>query len=219
VVGIVLSGSRDDGAAGLAAIAARGGTTVVQDPTDAIFASMPQAAMEHLRPDHVLPVAAIGALLGEVCRQPTPVDQPLEENPILQAEVAMADMSPLTADDLPVQPAGYGCPACGGSLYELPGKPVPRYRCRVGHAWSPESLLEEQAAALESALWMALRALDEQCLLNPRMADTSRMRGHDVARSKYRSQAEEAEAAGVLIRDLIDRVGATTDGEVVYSTE
>ncbi|HWS39345.1 MAG TPA: chemotaxis protein CheB [Actinoplanes sp.] len=45
-VGVVLSGSRDDGAAGLSSIAARGGTTVVQDPDDALHSSMPRAAME-----------------------------------------------------------------------------------------------------------------------------------------------------------------------------
>lgn len=219
VIGVVLSGSRDDGAAGLASIAARGGTTIVQDPRDAIFPSMPLAAIEHCVPDLVLPVAEIGGMLGKVCRQEATASQPLDEDPILDAEVSMADLGAVTSDELPVQPAGYGCPACGGSLYELPGKPVPRYRCRVGHAWSPESLLEEQAAALESALWMALRALEEKVVLSRRMADSSRLRGHDVAVAKYRAQADDAESASVQIRELIDRIGATADGEAVYSTD
>jgi len=219
VIGVVLSGSRDDGAAGLASIAGRGGTAVVQDPSDAIFASMPQAAIEHQTPDYVLPVAEIGGVLGKVCRQEAPRGRVPDEDPILNAEVSMADLSSVTSDELPVHPAGYGCPACGGSLYELPGKPVPRYRCRVGHAWSPESLLEEQAAALESALWMALRALEEKTVLSRRMAESSQQRGHTVAVSKYRSQAVDAESAGMQIRELIDRLGATADGEAVYSND
>src|SRR5690349_24140237 len=52
-IGVVLSGSRDDGAAGLASIVARGGTAVVQDPADALYPSMPRAALAQVRTDHV----------------------------------------------------------------------------------------------------------------------------------------------------------------------
>jgi two-component system chemotaxis response regulator CheB len=44
-MGIVLSGSLDDGAAGLAQLAAAGGTALVQDPEDAFVPSMPEAAL------------------------------------------------------------------------------------------------------------------------------------------------------------------------------
>jgi len=78
-IGVVLSGARDDGAAGLALIAAQGGTTVVQDPADALYPSMPLAAMTHVRPDHVVPAAEMGALLHGIAlderpRRPPPGD-------------------------------------------------------------------------------------------------------------------------------------------------
>jgi two-component system chemotaxis response regulator CheB len=199
-VGVVLSGSRDDGAAGLLAIARAGGSVIVQDPADALHASMPAAAIERVPVDHVLPVAKIAEVLAQVAG--TEVHDPAPELPERQtyhAEIAMSDLEPVTTDQLDATPAGYGCPQCGGALFELDGNPVPYYRCRVGHAWSPDSLLEEQAIATESALWMALRALEEKAALGRRMA-----RGTDG----YSRMAGEAEHAASLIRQLIERIGA-----------
>jgi two-component system, chemotaxis family, protein-glutamate methylesterase/glutaminase len=48
VVGVVLSGTRDDGSAGLAAIKANGGATIVQDPKEAMYAGMPASAIAHV---------------------------------------------------------------------------------------------------------------------------------------------------------------------------
>src|SRR5690606_21562037 len=49
-IGVVLTGSNADGAEGLAAIARRGGLTVVQDPGTAERAEMPRAALAALDP-------------------------------------------------------------------------------------------------------------------------------------------------------------------------
>jgi two-component system, chemotaxis family, protein-glutamate methylesterase/glutaminase len=218
VVGVVLSGSRDDGAAGLAVIADRGGTTIVQDPADAVFSSMPRAAIELTSPDHVVPATRIGPLLSEITRRTVQGRTP-EVDLSVAAKVAMSDLAAIAADDVFTEPAGYGCPACEGSLYEVGGKRAPRYRCRVGHAWSPESLLEEQAASLESALWMALRSLEDKAALTDRMASISADRGNMTATTRYRSLSDDAETAASMIRSLIEQVGATAGGEPMHSTE
>lgn len=206
-VGVVLSGARDDGAAGLATIAARGGLTVVQDPTDALYPSMPRAALEQVTPDHIVSAAKMGSILAEITTLTLPPAAGQATDPLLNAEVAMSDLASLTSDELPGDPAGYGCPSCGGALFELDRVPVPRYRCRIGHAWSPDSLLDEQAIALEGAMWMALRALEEKSELSRRMAMTRPQAGTARA-ERHRGMADEA---GELIRGLIEKLAVNTD--------
>jgi two-component system chemotaxis response regulator CheB len=66
VIGVVLTGTLDDGAAGLAEIKLHGGTTVVQDPEDAQYPSMPAHAIERVAVDHVVPLDEMAALIVEL---------------------------------------------------------------------------------------------------------------------------------------------------------
>jgi two-component system chemotaxis response regulator CheB len=120
----------------------------------------------------------------------------------------MAEMGSVTAEDLRLPPAGFGCPSCHGALFELPGAPSPRFRCRVGHAWSAESLLGEQAEQVEGALWVALRRLEEKAGLSARMSASALQRGSASTAERYREVGAEAAQAGAVIRDLIARMNA-----------
>jgi two-component system, chemotaxis family, protein-glutamate methylesterase/glutaminase len=66
VVAILLSGSNEDGAQGIARIKARGGLTLVQDPASAESARMPAAAIAASEVDHVLPLAEIAQFLNDL---------------------------------------------------------------------------------------------------------------------------------------------------------
>jgi len=63
LVGILLTGANEDGAAGLAAIGKAGGLTVVQDPQEAEVDAMPRHAIRVRTPDLVLPLEDIRRLL------------------------------------------------------------------------------------------------------------------------------------------------------------
>jgi two-component system chemotaxis response regulator CheB len=66
VIGVVLSGTLDDGTAGMLAIKARGGLGVVQGPADARYPGMPGSAATHAKIDHVLAAASMGQLLARL---------------------------------------------------------------------------------------------------------------------------------------------------------
>ncbi len=63
---VLLSGSNDDGAHGIARVKARGGLAIVQDPASAESARMPAAAIAASPVDYVLPLAGIAQLLTEL---------------------------------------------------------------------------------------------------------------------------------------------------------
>jgi two-component system, chemotaxis family, protein-glutamate methylesterase/glutaminase len=65
VVAVILSGSGIDGAAGVRAVKARGGVVIVQDPASASHHGMPDAAIATGCVDHVVPIGAISATIGE----------------------------------------------------------------------------------------------------------------------------------------------------------
>ncbi|MGI8450443.1 MAG: chemotaxis protein CheB, partial [Streptosporangiaceae bacterium] len=62
--GVVLSGTMDDGAAGLAGVRGAGGLTLVQDPADARFPGMPRSAIERADPQLVAPVSELAGAMG-----------------------------------------------------------------------------------------------------------------------------------------------------------
>jgi two-component system, chemotaxis family, protein-glutamate methylesterase/glutaminase len=67
VIGIILTGANEDGAAGLATIKQRGGVAIVQDPAGAARSAMPEAAIAATVADAVLPLEEIGAFVYDLC--------------------------------------------------------------------------------------------------------------------------------------------------------
>ena len=70
VIGVVLTGTNEDGARGLAEIRARGGRSYVQDPQEAEEPAMPQAALRIAGADAVLTLDALARRLNQECLRP-----------------------------------------------------------------------------------------------------------------------------------------------------
>src|ERR1041384_7292509 len=69
VIGVVLTGARDDGTVGMRAIKQCGGIAVIQDPEDALYPGMPRSALENAQIDFVLPIAEIPPLLVRLANE------------------------------------------------------------------------------------------------------------------------------------------------------
>ena len=65
---ILLTGANQDGAQGIATVKHSRGLTIVQDPEEALVSTMPQAALDRMKPDYILPLRGIGRLLVELER-------------------------------------------------------------------------------------------------------------------------------------------------------
>jgi len=139
-VGVILSGLPNDGASGLRAIKACGGTAVVQHPLDAEADAMPLGALEAVDPDCVARASELADVLAGVVAMPA--GPSLERPASLAMEVQMADGGRLGSEALRriAEPAPLSCPDCGGVLSEVRGEQPLRYRCQIGHAQTAEVL-------------------------------------------------------------------------------
>jgi two-component system chemotaxis response regulator CheB len=206
VIGVVLSGSLDDGTAGLQAIKQRGGIAVVQDPSTALFPGMPRSALENVEVDHCLPLREIPPLLVTLASQPLPKEaMQLVPPPGMEMEADMAELelAALQREERPGTPSGYTCPECHGSLQEIRDGELIRFRCRVGHAYSAESLLAQQSDALEAALYMALDLIKERESLARRLVARAEERGHTLAAASFVERAEDARQHAAVIQQLL----------------
>jgi two-component system chemotaxis response regulator CheB len=204
-VGIVLSGARDDGAAGLIAIKKVGGIAIVQDPNEAIFPDMPRNALKAVAPDFCLRVKEIAKTIVTLSNQSLSEEQAMGMEDEMKKETDIVGMNEeaVVDDDKPGTSSVFGCPDCGGVLWELQDDEWLRFRCRVGHAYSAEGLLASQGENLEQALWNAYRVLHEHAALTRRLAERARETNMDLVLKRYETKAQDAEQQAQMIRELL----------------
>ena len=205
VIGVVLTGALDDGTAGLLAIKRRGGLAVVQDPKEALYRSMPESALHHVQVDYSVTLAEMGPLLVRLSRQKAAEEAayPIYEDLRKEVGISKMEREVLKERDNAGTPSEFSCPECGGVLWEIQDGKLQRFRCRVGHAFTAESVQAAQQDKLEEALWTALKTLEEQVSLSRRMLQHATQNGHDWLARTFEQRMLDAEQRANTIRDAL----------------
>lgn len=205
VIGIILSGMLDDGTAGLWAVKQRGGLAVVQTPSEALYAAMPQSALTHVAVDYCLPVTELAALLPQLVEEPlaSPGEIPMSEALAIETRIALEE-NPLASGLLQLgQPSLYTCPECHGVLLRMAEPSLVRFRCHTGHAFTLASLLAALNESVEQALWNTVRLLDEQVFLLHLLTQEGQPTVPDELAQAVVAQVEATEAQRQVLRHLV----------------
>jgi two-component system, chemotaxis family, protein-glutamate methylesterase/glutaminase len=202
VVGVILSGLQDDGTAGLLAVKRCGGVTMVQDPTDALYPEMPRNALTHVEVDHCLPVSKMGAVLYRLTQE-TAATLSIPPDIVTEVEIVERTVDTVSREEELGTLVPLTCPDCGGPLWELHNDGLQRYRCRLGHALTATSLLGGQSEVIETALWTAVRTMEERAHMFTLLAHSRQEQGQEKLVERYVMQATELITHAKHIRQIL----------------
>jgi two-component system chemotaxis response regulator CheB len=127
----------------------------------------------------------------------------------LHIEVSIAENPTANSDRIEAlgEPVSMICPDCGGPLRELRDEKLRRYRCRLGHAFTAESLLEGQSEAIEYALWAAVRTMEDRVRILTSLANGRRDQNHSKIAATYETQAKELQRHAQQLRKMLLEAG------------
>jgi len=217
VAGVLLSGQLSDGVMGLLAIRLQGGVTIVQDPAEAAYPSMPRTALEHGAADAALPVQEIASTLVRLVNEPAAGDTLMADLDDREALTIEEDFQEQELNERDGEPAVVTCPDCGGTLWQHRAGSFIHFRCHVGHRYAHDALMLEQSESLERALWTCMRLLKEKVALARQMAHRFRETGQPESADQVEENSQVDEESIVVIEQLIQAaVGANA---VVVGTE
>ncbi|TYB59193.1 chemotaxis protein CheB [Nonomuraea sp. PA05] len=207
---VVLSGTLDDGAKGCEAIDRHGGAVAVQDLSECAFPGMPGAAMTAVPAARALPVRELAGWILKQSRTPVSTEVQVRDNEMEREIEQFLRESPALGD-----PEGeliaFSCPECSGPIYEQRSTTTSRYVCRVGHAWSRDSMMSAQSDAVERALWVAIQRLEERLRVLERMRRSAEERGQHLSLRYFADEEERTSEALNTIRMLQSRIGGNGD--------
>jgi two-component system chemotaxis response regulator CheB len=199
-IGVVLTGMLNDGAAGLADFKRCGGITVVQNPSDALAQDMPLGALRASDVDYRAPVSDIAGLLVQLAKEEAGPPVSVPEDIRSEIEIALGRRSDTEILLKFADPAPLSCPGCGGVLSQIKRGPPLRFRCQVGHAYTAEVLEAEKEGAVDEAVRVALRIVEERAVLTQKMAEDARRSGREAAAVSYEERANESRDYAEILR-------------------
>lgn len=173
-IGVILSGTLDDGTAGLWALKRSGGLAVMQDLQDAQFPDMPRNASKYVTMDRIAKASEMGHLLAglsaEIPRgQADPAVTHLTE--IENAYAKLEDVPRSKMDAIGI-PASLICPSCHGPMWKIKEGPA-RFRCHTGHSFTPATMLFEHREVTERTLGVLMTLFDDEVTLTQEVLKTA----------------------------------------------
>jgi two-component system chemotaxis response regulator CheB len=205
VIGVLLTGHLGDGSAGMMVIKSRGGTTIVQDPQEAVAPSMPLRAIAMAKIDHILPLDQIPQALVELAgrngreEQQAPMVKREDEIVTIQKE----DRREQEQDENSGDKTFFTCPECGGVIWQSDDNGATSFVCHTGHRYSPENMFIAMSEEFEQALWRAIRILKERSTLSRQVANRVRMEGDSETALIFDERASSDEAHTQIIQDKL----------------
>lgn len=189
VIGVLLTGMLDDGASGLWEIKQRGGITVVQDPKEAAYASMPESAIRGFQVDYVLPLSHMGPLLETLLSRGAGVNGAgkLPEPPVTDSQCHQS------------------CPECGGVMNEMRHGLLYEYRCHVGHRFGLKTMIAEKTETVERMLSAALAQTEELLELLMREQTSGDPAVSKSLDDEVESRSQQAQALRALLESRTSR--------------
>jgi two-component system, chemotaxis family, protein-glutamate methylesterase/glutaminase len=208
VIGVVMSGDLDDGAAGLANIRAQQGFAIVQDPDDCEAPGMPGAALESCGADLLCPErklaqciqAAVEGTQADVVPKEAQMSKRLFEQ---EARIAASGLSNPEVLDEVGERSALTCPDCGGTLWRIKDDRPLRYRCHTGHAFTGLSLEDGIESRAEEAIWSAIRAVHERVIFAKERQRWAERAGNQEQIDIEQARIDEAERVADLLREAM----------------
>lgn len=205
VVGIVFSGMLNDGTAGLLAIKERGGVALAQDPETALFPQMPKSANAYVDLDGMDTPTGLAHKVIQLAREVVGAPEgafPVSDDMAFEANAVGLDPSVLDRDERPGMLTAFSCPECQGPIWETRSGQLPRFRCRVGHAFTAETMVEGQAENVENSMWVAVNTLEESAQLYDHLAVSARARRQGPKADAFERQARSLRLRATTIRQM-----------------
>jgi len=178
--GILLTGMLDDGAAGLWEIQQHGGTTIVQDPAEAVFPAMPKNAIRGLNVQYIVRIREMAPLLAR-----------------------LTERSERYFSEIPVQPppqsTEQSCPDCSGVMRSVRLGGLREYRCHIGHRFGLMSLITQKREVVEQAVESALAQSEELTKLLDSVQADADIETRQILSEEIAERHEEQETLRELV--------------------
>lgn len=207
VIGVVLTGLLDDGTSGMWSVKRLGGLGVIQEPDDALYASMPDSVLQYVEVDYRVPISDLASLLCRLVEETVPDSLLPKEAELVRMDAEVNIAAQESAFELDIIGLGnltpLTCPECNGALVSIQEGNLIRYRCHTGHAYTATALLADVAESVEDSMWKAIRSLEETVILLEQSAKQFASGGNTFTAEQFFQKARETRERAAKTREFL----------------